>query len=185
MRLTWSTADPAAVLQWLAEAGLPSRSSGSSGRVELGTAVLEVAPAPAGGSDRLELSSGAGIGGGTLAWPTLAALGWATVDAARLHPTSLERLPDEVALGARAWVRPAAPPGFAAEPATIFLEPATEGLLAAALARHGEGPACLWVRGARPLAGTAVRSPTDGPLGPARLLAPRSRFGPFVLLLDG
>jgi hypothetical protein len=180
MRLTWSTADAVGVLQWLAGAGLPSR---SGGRVELGTAALEVVEAPAGRSDRLELSRGAATG--ALAGPSLAALGWATVDVARVHATSLEQLPDEVALGARAWMRPAAPRGSIAEPATIFLEPATEGLLAAALARHGEAPACLWVRGARPLAGTAVRSATDGPLGRARLLAPRSPFGPFVLLLEG
>jgi hypothetical protein len=183
MRLTWSTGDPVGVLHWLAEAGMPS---GSGSRVELGAAAVEVVAARSGGPDRLELSTGAGVGGGVPAGPALAAVGWATVDPARLHPGRLERLADETALGARAWMAPG--PRAATDdvaPTTIYLEPATEGLLAAALARHGEGPACLWVRGARPAAAAVLRPATDGPLGPARLLAPRSRFGPFVLLLGG
>jgi hypothetical protein len=53
--------------------------------------------------------------------------------------------------------------------ALVVLEAATEGLLAAALARHDEGPRVIWIapEGAANVAGTR---PTRGPFGPERLM---------------
>lgn len=73
---------------------------------------------------------------------TLVGIGWATVDLARTARGSLVAAAgtDDL-LGARALVlrRPPGSPGLA------LLEPTTEGHLAATLARHGEGPAVVYV----------------------------------------
>lgn len=108
--------------------------------------------------------------------PALLAIGWATVDLER----SLADLgaagtagPEvaEPALGARARVVPAGPV------ALVVLEPVTEGRLAAALARRGEGIAALWVGGDP---GPAAR---PGALGrPARLLPHARPWGPYLLV---
>jgi hypothetical protein len=50
----------------------------------------------------------------------------------------------------------------------VVLETATEGLLAAALARHDEGPRVVWIAPDDP-ADVAGR-PSPGPFGPERLL---------------
>ena len=67
----------------------------------------------------------------------------------------------------------------------VLLEPATEGLLAAALARWGEGPAAVYGL----TAGTGEPPPLrsaigDGPLGRGRLVIGTSRFGPHVVALE-
>lgn len=113
----------------------------------------------------------------------IAALGIATVDAERWcaeHDLPAPAPgPDEPALGARS-----AHIGRGAIP-TVLLEPSTEGLLAAALARHGEGPVCVYLEGlvGSPMAVTLLSKATA--LGrPGRLVRPESVSGPFVILLD-
>jgi hypothetical protein len=123
----------------------------------------------------------------------VAALGWATVDADRTSAAALVdpgssfmAMPDDLQLGAR--VRGS----LTRRPATLLLEPATEGRLAAALARAGEGPAALYlVAGEGGLArlaaaaqavggGSAVR---PGPLGPALLLPGGPAWGPHLVVV--
>ena len=91
----------------------------------------------------------------SLAALRLEAIGWATVDADRAredlvavvgrdatwHPVERDSL-----LGASAW-RCEPPPD--ARVALVLLEPDTEGLLAAFLARFGEGIAAVYLVGAR------------------------------------
>jgi hypothetical protein len=103
------------------------------------------------------------------------AVGWATVEteraietlAADLHisPAAFRPAPDSEALGARCSVAPGVLPGGCA---LVVLETATEGLLAAALARHDEGPRVVWIAPDDP-ADVAGR-PSPGPFGPERLL---------------
>lgn len=116
----------------------------------------------------------------------LLALGWATIDADR-HATELTastqpsgRTPrPESALGARALVQEGT------GSALVLLEPITEGRLAAALARRGEGPVCLYIAREGPLDGLDFlpRQPTA--LGRAgRLLRPTRPWGPFLLVVE-
>jgi hypothetical protein len=71
----------------------------------------------------------------------------------------------------------------------VLLEPATEGLLAAALARHGEGPLAEYLvadPGAADRlrrAGYALTRPAAGPLGGQRRVRLGRRDGPFILLV--
>lgn len=114
----------------------------------------------------------------------LVGVGWATVDLERTlaglpgatgtsDPVGgADLLVDEPALGARARVVAAG--GLA----LVVLEPSTEGRLAAALARRGEGIACLYVEGDRPVGGRQTA------LGRSGRLLPHDRpWGPFVILL--
>ena len=112
----------------------------------------------------------------------LVGVGWATVDLER----TLAGLPDdggatgagatdvvdEPALGARARV--VSTHGTA----LVILEPSTEGRLAAALARRGEGIACLYVEGEAPISGR-----TTALARPGRLLPHDRPWGPFVILV--
>lgn len=130
---------------------------------------------------------------------TLVAIGWGTVDLERAaHELAPWLFGDPVAgtsravgrptsedphLGARALIR--ATHGLPGE-AIVLLEPATEGRLAASLARHGEGPIALYLR---PRAGldawlaaartrqVMVSSRRDGPLGPQVLVSPAGAPG--------
>lgn len=70
----------------------------------------------------------------------------------------------------------------------VLLEPFTEGRLAAALARHGEGFTVLYLI-VGPDAPTRVREAGfvlsivgNGPFGPERLLIGGPRWGPFLIL---
>jgi hypothetical protein len=73
-------------------------------------------------------------------------------------------------------------------PAIVLLEPDTEGLLAATLARFGEGVLVAYL-------GQLDRADVDdtpnlgpprpGPLGPARLVMGRPAWGPHALVLAG
>ena len=70
----------------------------------------------------------------------------------------------------------------------VLLEPFTEGRLAAALARHGEGFAVLYLIAdtealvrAR-AAGFVLSSVGLGPFGPQRLVVEGPRWGPFLVL---
>jgi hypothetical protein len=126
------------------------------------------------------------VGRGANGWSRIAlvAVGWATVeldrgvgDAAarlRLAPDRFVPASDDRWLGARTRVAPGGP-------AIVVLEPATEGRLAAALARHGEGPVAIWVAGPAPVRGT-VR---DGPFGPATIAVAIRPWGPFILEVAG
>lgn len=125
---------------------------------------------------------------------TLAAVGWSTVEfdrAAAQLGVDLVALPDDVALGAacREAIDRDGPDG----PALILLEPSTEGRLARALARHGEGPITTWWdadleadshagRDAGPAFADALLPASAGPLGPARLLRDGARDGRFRFL---
>jgi hypothetical protein len=98
-----------------------------------------------------------------------------------------ESLPDDRQLGA--FVRGS----LARRPAILLLEPATEGRLAATLARAGEGPAALYLMaGGGGLARLAsdVGAPggrpivLPGPLGPALLLSGGAPWGPHLLVVS-
>lgn len=109
------------------------------------------------------------------------ALGIATVDSQRWCADRALPLPtpgpDEPALGARsAVVRRGAI-------VTVLLEPATEGRLAAALARHGEGPVCVYLDGGMEVTDVLPSQPTALSRS-GRLVRPESASGPFVVLLD-
>ena len=134
-----------------------------------------------------------------LAGYPVVALGWATVDLegilARLEAEGemgrFVPAPRDELLGARAVVH--RPEDGEDEPISILLEPDTEGPIAAALARRGEGLAAIWFR--RGAQAPDVRDAPDeatrrfgrtagGPLGPARLLHGGEPWGPHVLLLE-
>jgi hypothetical protein len=132
-------------------------------------------------TDLDSLLAGLSALGGLGASPRLVGVGWATVDIERtvaglkgvdLWPAS----PDEL-LGARAWRTKS---GFVA---LVLLEPNTEGRLAAALARRGEGIVALYLRSGEPL------EPLDGPVRqtgmgvPGRLVPDARSWGPFLILL--
>lgn len=125
--------------------------------------------------------------------PQRTLVGWATVE--------LERAEVEVgrALGSGPTTVTAAPPDRALGAAcrilrdsdgreVVLLEPSTEGRLAAALARHGEGCLATYlvvgggaVERARS-AGFTLGSELDGPCGRQRLVRIGPRHGPFLIL---
>jgi len=120
----------------------------------------------------------------------VAGIGWATVelDRAERELASLgafEAAPRDtnVAAAARRLRR-----GDRAQPALMLIEPDTEGPLAAALARFGEGVVAVYLG---PLDRGDVDDtprlgpPRSGPLGPARLVIGRPAWGPHVLVLAG
>ncbi len=126
--------------------------------------------------------------------PATSVPGWATVELDRAETEILsgldvagERLADPAndhILGARARVL-----AFRTGERIVLLEPATEGRLAAALARHGEGRVALYVL-ADPAALDRVRAAgfrmtteADGPLGPQRLVLGGPRAGPFLIVV--
>lgn len=127
----------------------------------------------------------------------IVAIGWATVDLDRAAAEFGTRWPDlatmkdapaDGLLGARARlahgkVLPSGPDSIA----LVLLEPSTEGRLAASLARHGEGPAAVWLAPAGATDGADGRRtsvPADGPFGPQRLVLGGPIAGPHVLLLE-
>ena len=117
-------------------------------------------------------------------------IGWATVELDRAERefsgvAKFEAAPRDSALGAAARRSPIAE---RTRPAVILLEPDTEGLLAAALARFGEGVEVVYLG---PLDRADIDDtprlgpPRPGPLGPARLVIGRPRWGPHALVLAG
>ena len=126
------------------------------------------------------------------------AVGWATVEldravaelaAATGAPADrFAAADDDQLLGARCLVARGV---LADGRSLIVLEPATEGRLAATLARHGEGPAAVWhaAAGSSDVSGEAGggnltwSSIRSGPLGQERLLRGGPVFGPHRLLL--
>lgn len=112
----------------------------------------------------------------------LVAVGLATVDLDRLSGRlGGEWLPvaRDPLLGATTR-RLAVGPGPGGDVAVLLLEPDTEGPLAAALARFGEGLAAIYVRPGGPTGG---RIEATGPFGPARLV-PGPAWGPHVVALE-
>lgn len=111
----------------------------------------------------------------------LLAVGWATVDlerSAAAWPAGASLAPDPH-LGANAQAA-------SSVAGLVLLEPSTEGRLAAALARHGEGLVAIYVRvegtveGLR-TAGLVMAAVSPGPFGPQALVLRGSRFGPSVI----
>jgi hypothetical protein len=126
--------------------------------------------------------------------PRPVGVGWATVDLDRAAADLSALLPggpvfepadDDRLLGARCRLTrgPLAP--ARGQLIVVLLEPATEGRLAAALARHGEGQAAGWFAVPHAAAVVGLSQPEPGPLGPARLVLGGSRFGPYTLILPG
>ena len=126
------------------------------------------------------------------------AIGWATVELDRAVAELAEAMGvpaerfaiagDDELLGARCRVAM----GVLAEARSlVVLEPATEGRLAATLARHGEGPAVIWLAIADPSLSSAATRSTErtfssarsGPLGIERLLLGGPIHGPHRLLV--
>jgi hypothetical protein len=187
--LCWRTLDPAGVRDRLAAIGLAPR-----GGDRLGCPGLVVTVERA-RDERLEVLRAAdprdappsgeqGTTGGAL---RLLAVGLATVDLERAAAALgglVERLPDDALLGARA--------GRVGDPRIVLLEPATEGRLAASLARVGEGPVAIYLAVAdagtrNPAAAPASRPETTvagpGPLGPQALVRAGPPWGPHLLLV--
>jgi hypothetical protein len=81
--------------------------------------------------------------------------------------------PDERWLGAAARVARHDGSGL------VVLEPVTEGRVAAALARFGEGPVAIYLG----LPGPAVGPVRPGPLGVGELLPGAPPWGPFTVVL--
>ncbi len=119
--------------------------------------------------------------------------GWATVELDRaeaelagLPGPSIDVVVTEVApdlaLGARCRIL------RSADTEIVLLEPSTEGRLAAALARHGEGSlvAYLLVNAAAPerarRAAFTLSNESTGPFGRQRLVRSGPRWGPFFML---
>jgi len=105
------------------------------------------------------------------------ALGWATVDLDRAIPEialglglstdAFDLSVDSEILGARGLMVPAAIAGVS----LAILEPSTEGRLAAALARSGEGPVAVWflAQEVAEIPRGAIGQEQPGPFGPERL----------------
>ena len=118
-------------------------------------------------------------------------LAWATVDTARAVAQLTRDAPDA------APFEPAAPEALlggsslvgrvvAGRVRLVILEPATEGRLAATLARHDEGPAALWLAGDGRALPADVRLSTaaDGPFGSERLVLGSPLWGPHLLVVE-
>jgi hypothetical protein len=137
----------------------------------------------------------------------LIAVGWATVetdravgelaDALGIAPTSFRAAPPSAALGASCLVLDVPLPG---DVALAVVEPATEGRIAAGLARWDEGPLVAWYAAtAEPesepdglavptvpgASATSTASGRVGPFGPERLVVGDPLTGPHRLLVDG
>ncbi len=183
--LAWQTREPGRARALLAALGFRAGQAGQMTVAGLAIVLVRVA-----GRDRL----GPGPGGDLPAppedhgaGPRLLAVGVATVDlgrAAAAFPPPAAALPDDTLLGARAT--------STGEPRIVLLEPTTEGRLAATLARHGEGPAALYLA-VSPPALTAIRDllpalgerprAGSGPFGPQLLASTRHPWGPHLLLV--
>jgi len=177
--ITWTGGDLEALLGGL---GLDLQ----DGAIELASARIEVdGSEPVAGRPRLrveELPAGSGQGALAPEPLDLAAVGWATVELERAsrdvggtwQPAAHDRL-----LGAAVWRAPED------HPTALLLEVNTEGRLAGALARHGEGPIALYLRVPDPgHAGADLRArPGSGPFGEEWLVPGRYPAGPFLILV--
>lgn len=186
----WRSSDPRSTAGRLAASlGVVATDQGPTGwRLDLSIGRIEVVAVAPGSVDRLAIprfDEAATGSGPPVAAPGLAGIGWATVDGERAGPEVAAALgqpglrfdpgPVDVRLGARTWIAPF--DGLH----VVLLEPSTEGRLAAALARMGEGTVAVWVG---PVASGGRRA-RPGPLGPAVLLDAAGVGGPFLLGLVG
>jgi hypothetical protein len=183
--LGWETRDLDGTGALLEAAGFHAR---PAGRMTVQGLALVLVRAT--GLDRLRPTPGGGRANppeDEPAGPWLLAVGVATVDLERpavTAPSLAGALPDDDLLGARA--------AATGDPRVVLLEPATEGRLAATLARHGEGPAALYL-GVEPAILTAIRGRLlaigeqplagNGPYGPQLLASTRQAWGPHLLLV--
>jgi hypothetical protein len=126
--------------------------------------------------------------------PRRIVVGWATVELDRAEaevggllgagPTTVADAPADRAFGAACRILRAADGRE-----VVLLEPSTEGLLAAGLARHGEGNLVAYLvvdGGATELArsaGFTLASERDGPFGRQRLVLVEPRHGPFLVIV--
>lgn len=118
----------------------------------------------------------------------IVAVGWATVESDRaaaeltaalgLPSDPFEPADDSIVLGARCRIGRGV---LAVGRSLVLLEPATEGRLAATLARLGEGPAVVWLGTAPSDATLSAQRP--GPFGFERLLLGGPVHGPHRLLV--
>lgn len=153
------------------------------GAVELASARIEIDGAePLPGEARMTVAPLPGPPAEGSPSLEVAAIGWATVDldrAATEMGGDWAAAPDDRLMGAS--VRSS----VGRNPHVFLLEPETEGRLAGALARYGEGPIALYLRVRDPDA-TAARvtaRPGRGPLGGEWLVSGGHPAGPFVLLV--
>jgi hypothetical protein len=146
-------------------------------------------------ADRTALLEQAGVDGP--ASVEVVAVGVATVEldrAEREYGGNWVSAPDDRLLGASARCVTTGT-GGGTSPTLVLLEPNTEGRLAGALARHGEGPVALYLRvpptgpsatsahkGAHEGAHIGLRK-GGGPLGPQLLVLGGPPAGPFLLLV--
>jgi hypothetical protein len=131
----------------------------------------------------------------------VAGIGWATVELERaageldaafqragMPKPAWTPVPRDELLGASAWSSHEWWPTWGQEdaPAIVVLEPDTEGRLAAALARAGEGVRAVYLSAEDPqrINATRVGRPSPGPLGSGRLVLARPAWGPHVIVLD-
>jgi hypothetical protein len=118
--------------------------------------------------------------------------GWGTVDLDRAAAAvgtdgTAQPAPDDELLGA--FSRLVQRVGAAG--ALVLLEPSTEGLLAATLARHGEGRAVTYLvadedpTARLQAAGLLLSREAGTPLGRGRLVLGGDRWGPHVVVVHG
>jgi hypothetical protein len=133
-----------------------------------------------------------------IAGPGAAALAvvWATVDLERTLiglgidvDAAATQIRTDTLLGARVVIVPSG----VDESRLAIAEPTTEGRLAAALARHGEGPAGRYVavsddlehaRSRAGASGITVSRVEDGPFGPSMLVLIGPVSGPHLILCE-
>jgi hypothetical protein len=200
LRLRWLTADPAGTAMRLASTVggrvdvVPGDPPDGGGRV-IPLVGGEIVVSTTDGPDRLLLESAPNAPGAPpepsdaelerailRGAPRLLGVGWASVDAGRAVPEvaaafgltreAFRPATPDAALGATAIV------GRLPRLAVAILEPSTEGRVAAALARSGEGPCAVYVA-------TSASGPSGpGPLGAAWLAMSDRRSGPFVIAVQ-
>lgn len=156
------------------------------GAIELAAARIEIDRSePAAGQPRLqvqELRAGPGPEPAARGPLDLLAVGWATIEldrAARDIGGAWEPAAHDRLLGASVWRSPQD------HPRSLVLEPNTEGRLAGALARYGEGPIALYLRVPDPGQAVAALRPRQGsgPFGQEWLIPGPYPAGPFLVLV--
>jgi hypothetical protein len=190
--IRWSTRDPDALVVRLRGSGFAVE----SGRVIAFPSATIGIDAGTGSTDRLEIAEGSAAPGSSSGphpngVEDVLAIGWATVDRERfvagLGLGAVEQMPDDPHLGAYV-VRHGL-----ARPLTFVIEPATEGRLAATLARSGEGPTAIYLGlgagGVKAFAGAGgpgevpVSTVRPGPLGPSVVLLGGLVWDPALVLV--
>lgn len=192
--LHWLHPAPERLTAWLAEAGFELTFGTPVPTLRLSPALIEIRATTDARDERLAL-----VGFAPAAPPAnrrhehpngingVVAIGLASVDAERaiaeLGSAQFQAAQPDASLGARAWQGPPA------RPQLIMLEPLSEGRLAAALARHGEGVVALYLGSSRPPAAglaQALDRPRPWPGGAAARLVvrPARPWGPFLFVVE-